>query len=158
MDWRALHRHGGDRGAEFYLSALTYAQHLWQRGLAARALLAVDRALLAEVPAGDPVFLPWPPPYHALRWIMIQASPESLVGNPRVHYQHLAGRLRSPRAGQQRARCWAAWHVARLVNPLWSSDPKHEVHEPTVEEISAALHQYGLPDEAAIWHAAMGHS
>ncbi len=155
MDWRDLHRHGGDRGADFYLSALTYAQHLWQRGLAARALLSVDRALLAEVSAGDPVLLAWPPPYHALRWIMTHASPEALVGNPRVHYQHLAGRLRGPRANQQRARCWAAWHLARLANPAWPGDPKHPVDEPSTAQIADVLNKHGLPDEAAIWQSAL---
>jgi hypothetical protein len=155
MDWRDLHRHGEDRGAKFYLSALTYGQHLWQRGLAARALLSVDRALLAEVSAGDPILLAWPPPYHALRWIMTHASPESLVGNPRVHYQHLADRLLGPRADQQRARCWAAWYLSRLVNPAWPADAKHLVDEPALETITAALNEHGLPDEATIWQSAM---
>jgi len=155
MDWRDLHRHGEDRGAEFYLSALTYGQHLWERGLAARALLSVDRALLAEVAAGDPVLLSWPPPYCALRWIMTHASPESLVGNPRVHYQHLAGRIRGPRADQQRARCWAAWHLARVVNPACPGDMKHAVEEPSAEKIAADLDFHGLPGETAIWQSVL---
>jgi hypothetical protein len=155
MDWRDLHRHGEDRGAEFYLSALTYGQHLWQRGLAARALLAVDRALLAEIPSGDPILLSWPLPYHALRWIMTHAGPEALVGNPRVHYQHLAGRLSGPRADQQRARCWAAWHLARVANPTWPGDTKHAVEEPTVMQIAADLNKYGLLGETAIWKSVL---
>ena len=137
------------------MSALTYGQHLWQRGLAARALLAVDRALLAEVPASDPVLLAWPPPYAALRWIMTHASPTALVGNPRVHYQHLAGRIRGPRAEQRRTRAWAAWHIACRVNPAWPGDHKHEVREPTVGEITTALAEYGLPGELAAWQSAL---
>src|ERR1700693_2429834 len=73
MDWRELRRHGDGRGADFYLSALTYGQHLWQRGLAARALLAVDRALLADVPADAAILAQWPLPYRALCWIMKNA-------------------------------------------------------------------------------------
>jgi hypothetical protein len=154
MDWRELRRHGGDRSAEFYLSALTYGQHLWQRGLAARALLAVDRALLADVPSGDPILAAWPLPYLALRWIMTHASAESLVGNPRVHYQHLAGRIKGHRAAQQRARAWAAWHLACLANSTWPGDPKHQVHEPSVAEIADALNLHGLPNETQIWKCA----
>lgn len=154
MDWRDLRRHGGDRGAEFYLSALTYAQHLWRRGLAARALLATDRALLAHLSPGDPILADWPLPYRALRWIMINATAEALVGNPRVHYQHLAGRLRGPRDAQCRARAWAAWHLARVANSEWPGDPKHPVREPTIAEISEALAQHGLPDELETWQRA----
>jgi hypothetical protein len=154
MDWRELRRHGDDRGAEFYLSALTYGQHLCQRGLAARALLAVDRALLADLPPGDPILAAWPPPYRALHWIMVNASAEALVGNPRVHYQHLAGRIRGPRAAPRRARAWAAWHLARLTNPEWPGDPKHPIREPTPAEITQALARHGLPGEVEIWQGA----
>ena len=151
MDWRELRRHGDGRGAEFYMSALTYGQYLWRRALAARALLAVDRALLSDVPEGDPVLGQWPLPYSALRWIMSQASATALVGNPRVHYQHLAGRMKGPRALQRRGRAWAAWHLARLANPAWPADTKHRVTEPTREEIILQLERYGLPGEAMVW-------
>lgn len=150
LDWRELHRHGADRGPDFFLSALTYGQHLWQRGLAARALLAVDRALFADVPTPTP----WPLPYRALRWLMTHADPVALVGNPRVHYQHLAGRLRGPRANQQRARAWAVWQLARLAHPEWPGDSRHPVAEPTPAEIATALDQHGLPGETALWQAA----
>src|SRR5437762_2653522 len=49
MDASALTAHGDERDAEFYLTALTYAQYLWQHGLAARAILKLDRALLADL-------------------------------------------------------------------------------------------------------------
>jgi hypothetical protein len=152
LDWRELHRHGADRGAEFYVSALTYGQHLWQRGLAARALLAVDRALLADVPASATAA--WPLPYRALRWLMTHASPAALVGNPRVHFQHLAGRVSGPRASQQRARAWAAWHLACLARPDWPGDALHMVEDPTVGDIAAGLREHGLPGELATWLAA----
>ncbi len=155
LDWRELRRHGNDRGADFYLSALTYGQHLWQRGFSARALLAVDRALLAEVPAEGIILLQWPLPYRALRWIMENAPAGSLVGNPRVHYQHLAGRIRGPRAAVQQSRAWAAWHLARLANPAWGGDAKHQIQEPTNQETALALNSHGLPGETAIWLAAL---
>jgi len=154
MDWRDLHRHGADRGAEFYVAALTYAQHLWQRNLAARALLAADRALLSELHGDESILAEWPLPYRALRWFMTHASADALVGNPRVHYQHLAGRLGEPRAPQRRARAWAAWHLARLAHPEWLGDAKHAVCEPDLHEIAANLLQHGLPGEVAMWQAA----
>jgi hypothetical protein len=154
MDWRDLHRHGANRGAEFYWSALTFGQHLWQRGLAARALLAVDRALLADLRPGEKVLIEWPLPYRALRWIMTHADPAALVGNPRVHYQHLAGRVQGERVEQRRARAWAAWHLARLANPAWPGDPRHAVNEPVVEEILIQLREHGLPGEIAAWQSA----
>lgn len=155
MDWRELRRHGGDRGADFYLSALTYGQHLWQRGLAARALLAVDRALFAEVTPDEPLLSQWPLPYRSLRWIMENATAEAIVGNPRVHYQHLAGRIQGPRAVQLRTRAWAAWHLARLVNPQWPGDSKHPIREMTADEITVELTRHGLPGEVAVWRAAV---
>jgi hypothetical protein len=151
MDWRDLRQHGAHRGTEFYLSALTYGQHLWRRGLAARALLAVDRALFADVPADESVLETWPPPYRALRWIMENAAPAALVGNPRVHYQHLAGRVRGQRVDLRRARAWAAWHLACVANPSWPGDPKHRIREPSKVEVADALREYGLPREVEIW-------
>jgi hypothetical protein len=150
-----LHRHGATRGEEFYLSALTYGQYLWQRGLAARALLAVDRALLSDVPPGAPVLASWPLPYRALRWFMTCAEPAALVGNPRVHYQHLAGRLQGSRAARQRACAWAAWHLARLAQPAWPGDPRHAVDEPTLGDTASALSIHGLPGELAAWQSAL---
>lgn len=155
MDWRELHRHGDGRGADFYLSALTYGQYLWQRGLAARALLAVDRALLADVAADDTVHTTWPLPYTALRWIMQKASAEAMVGNPRVHYQHLAGRIQGQRVEQRQARAWAAWHLARQVNPEWPGDAKHLIREPSRQDTANALHLHGVPGEVEIWLSAL---
>jgi hypothetical protein len=155
MTWRDLRRHGDERGGEFYLSALTYGQHLWQRGLAARALLAVDRALLADVRGDEPALAAWPLPYRALRWMLTHAEPAALVGNPRVHYQHLAARLRGPRAAQRRARAWAAWRLARLAHPAWPKDPHPPTREPRNAQIAAALAAHGLPGEVEIWRAAV---
>jgi hypothetical protein len=158
LDWRELHRHGADRGTDFYFSALTYGQHLWQRGLAARALLAVDRALLSDVPGDTPLLATWPLPYRALRWLMTHADPVALVGNPRVHYQHLASRLNGPRAELQRTRAWAAWHLACLANPAWPGDLRHAVAEPTVQATATALRSHGLPGETDVWRTALATS
>jgi len=60
LDWRTLHVHREDvRGAEFYHDCLEYAQALWQRRLAARALLCLDRAMGADLDGSDPVLREW---------------------------------------------------------------------------------------------------
>jgi hypothetical protein len=156
MDARALTAHGDERDADFYLTALTYAQYLWQRGLAARAILKVDRALLADLRGDEPVLKQWPLPYDAMAWFLRHAPPDVFIGNPRVHFQHLADRMNEPRREQRRWRIWACWAIARIVRPEFPDDPKHAVEEPTVAEIVAKLDQYGIPGETAVWQAVLG--
>lgn len=156
MDASALTAHGNDRGGAFYLTALIYAQYLWQRRQVARAILKVDRALGADLRGDEPELAAWPLPYAALGWILREAPRDLFIGNPRVHYQHLAGRMNEPRREQRRWRAWAGWAVARAVRPEWPADPKHQVREPTLDEIEARLTVYGLPGEAALWRQALG--
>lgn len=142
---------GEDRGAEFYLTALTYGHFLWQRSLAARATLCLDRALGAALRGDEPVLHEWPLPYAAMRWFLAHTPPEVFIGNPRVHFQHLADRMNEPRRDQRRWRAWACWALARAARPEWPGDPKHQVVEPTLDEIAARLAAHGLPGEADLW-------
>ncbi len=151
MDAGALTAHGGDRGGAFYLSALTYGQHLWQRGLAARALLSVDRAWGADLRGDEPALRAWPMPYAAIVWFVRHTPAEVFIGNPRVHYQHLADRMNEPRRDQRRWRAWAAWSLTRRARPDWPPDPKHKVSEPSFSEIAGKLAEHGLPGERALW-------
>jgi hypothetical protein len=155
LDWRTLHVHREDvRGAEFYHDCLEYAHALWQRGLAARAILCLDRALGADLRGDEPVVRDWPPPYAALVWLLRHATPAALVGNPRVHFQHYADRLAGPRTEARRARAWACWVLTRVVLPHLPRDEKHSVVEPSHAEIAAQLRAHGWPGETAIWMAA----
>jgi hypothetical protein len=152
LDWRTLHVHREDvRGAEFYHDCLEYAHSLWQRGLAARAILCLDRAFGADLRGDEPVLCDWPPPYAALVWLLRHATPAALVGNPRVHFQHYAGRLRGPRETARRTRAWACWALTRAVLPHLPDDPKHPVAEPSHADITAALRTHGWPGEAELW-------
>lgn len=156
MDYRALRRFGADRGAGFYEAALTYGQYLWQRGLSARAILCLDRALFAELRGEEAVLKQWPLPYRALRWMLeAERGEEAFLGNPRVSYQHLAGRVRGERAAVKRWRAWACWHVTRAALPALPGDPRHAVTEPSEEEVAAGLAAYGIPGEADMWAAAL---
>jgi hypothetical protein len=152
LDWRLLAAHrDAHRGEEFYLDCLEYAHSLWTRGLAARALLCLDRAFGAELRGGEPVLAAWPMPYAATAWILRETPPGVFLGNPRVHFQHYAGRMSGPRAEQRRWRSWACWALARAVQPELAGDPRHAVTEPTPEEIAVQLRQHGHAGEAELW-------
>ena len=151
MDWRAVNGHGRGRDAAFYLTVLTYGQNLWQRCLPARAILCIDRALGAELAGDEPELAAWPLPYAALAWVLREAPRDVFIGNPRVHFQHYADRMNEPRRAQRQARAWACWAITRAVAPRWPADPRHDVIEPSHEEIAASLDIHGLPGETALW-------
>lgn len=154
LDWRDLAAHREEGGAELYQVCLEYAQQLWLDDRPARALLAVDRALYCDVPADAPALQAYPLPYAAIGWIVAQPT-EAFTGNPRVHYQHLADRVRGERAELKKWRAWAAWAVVRQVRPDLPGDPRHQVREPERAEIDAGLQTHGLAGEATTWRDAM---
>lgn len=155
MDASALTAHGSARDDEFYLTALTYAHFLWQRGLAARAILKLDRALLADLRGDEPALRDWPLPYSAMAWLLRHTPADVFIGNPRVHFQHLADRMNEPRREQRRWRTWACWHIARVVRPEFPADPNHVVSEPTADDIAAQLDAHGVPGETALWRSVL---
>jgi hypothetical protein len=152
LDWRTLHVFRGDtRGPEFYHACLEYGQSLWTRGLAARAMLCLDRAMGADLTGDETVLQSWPMPYAAMVWFMRHTPSDVFIGNPRVHFQHYADRLREPRRDQRRARAWACWALACAARPEWPGDPKHAVEEPTLEKVAQDLDAHGHPGETALW-------
>lgn len=156
LDWRHLHAFREDeRGGSFYLACLEYGQALWQRRLPARAMLCLDRAFGADLCGAEPELQQYPLPYAAMGWLMANAPDGVFLGNPRVHFQHYAGRMNAPRREQRAWRSWACWALARAVRPQDPGDPKHAIKEPTLEEIAAGLATHGLPGEQGIWAAAL---
>jgi hypothetical protein len=155
MDASALSAHGPDRDAEFYVTALTYAHYLWQRGLAARAILKLDRALLSDLRGNEPALGLWPLPYAAMAWFLRHTPDDVFIGNPRVHFQHLADRMNEPRREQRRWRTWACWQITRVVRPEFPDDPRHLVAEPSPEIITQKLTTHGLPGEVVVWQSAI---
>lgn len=148
-------RFGDDRGPQFYLAALRYAQSLWREGKPGRAILLIDRALGADVPDGDPTFAEWPLPYATMAWVLIHLSDEELAGNPRVHFQHLASRLGPPRQEIRQWRAWACWHLCREVSPRYPGDLRDPVPEPGAAEIAAHLARVGITGEVRLWQEAI---
>lgn len=154
LSWRDLAEFREEGGAELYRLCLEYGQQLWLDGLPARSLLAVDRALYCDVAASAEVLQAYPLPYAAIRWLVSQPS-DAFTGNARVHYQHLADRVRGERADIKKWRAWAALALVRQARPDLPGDPKHAVTEPTHAEIEAGLRAYGLVSEITEWRQAL---
>lgn len=155
LDWRILHVHREDmRGEEFYHDCLEYAHSLWQRRLAARAILCLDRAMGANLRGDEITLRHWPLPYAALVWLIKRTPPGVFLGNPRVHFQHYADRMNEPRREQRRWRAWGCWALVRAARPQLPPDLKHAVTEPSHEAIEAHLQTYGIPGEEKCWSLA----
>jgi hypothetical protein len=120
-DWDrgVARRHGAERGAAFYRDALVYAQAMWLADKPAQAILQLNKAWMAELPAAAPVLECHPPPYAALVWILHEAVDGShgYLGNPVRHFQHLASRVSGPRAEIRSWRAWWCFHLAEIVLP-----------------------------------------
>jgi len=156
LDWRTLNAFGPkERGERFYDACLEYAHSLWLRKYAARAVLCLDRAMGADLRGDEPILADWPMPYAAMVWFMRHTPRDVFIGNPRVHFQHYADRMNDPRKDQRRWRAWACWALARRVLHGLPGDPRHQVDEPTLDEIGERLRRHGLPGEAELWNAVL---
>lgn len=90
-------------------------------------------------------------PYRALAYLLRNAPSDAFLGNPRIHFQHYADRLGEPRREQRKWRAWACWALTRTVLPDLPNDPRHDVVEPSVDEIERPLEQWGHAGEAEMW-------
>jgi hypothetical protein len=90
-----------------------------------------------------------------MAWLLQHAPPDVFLGNPRVHFQHLADRMNEPRREQRRWRTWACWALTRAVRPEFPADPRHRVIEPTLPEIGGKLSLHGIPGETDWWKEAL---
>ena len=84
MSYRFLTESKKANEADFYFSALKYGHYLWLSGHAGRSVLALTRALYANVHEAAPVLEKWPLPYAALKWIIANHPFDSFPGNPRI--------------------------------------------------------------------------
>jgi hypothetical protein len=153
MSWRDLNKFGLERGTGFYHTALAYAQYLWLGRYSARAILLLNRALYADLSGSEAVLQNWPLPYRALHWILGNHPGDSFLGNPRVSYQHLAGRIRGRNLQRRQWRAWACWYIVRQTLPELPPDLDETVEEPHSTAIFAGLEAYGIPGEAELWRS-----
>ncbi len=152
MDWRCLNAFGSIRDIEFYLTALRYAQYLWLKGYPGRAILAMTRGLYADLDGSESQLGQWPLPFRALQWFLLNYREEyGFLGNPRISYQHQAGRIRGERRCQISWRAWACWYIVKQARPDLEPDRKHRIEEPEKCEIAAGLKTHGILDELQTW-------
>lgn len=114
-------RRHGEKGAEFYLAALTYAQSLWMEGKPAQAILQLNKAWMADLSGKEGILKMYPSPYHALKWIVREArgGKRGFMGDPVRHFQHLASRMSGPRSEIRSWRAWACfWITAKELEGL----------------------------------------
>lgn len=154
MSHRCLTELGKDT-PEFYFKALQYGHYLLQTGHAGRAILAITRALYADIGTDDPVLEKWPLPYAALKWIVANHSSDDFPGNPRISFQHQATQLRGEREALRRARAWAVWALIRDARPSLPADMEDRVEEPSTNRIFDLLEEHGHEGEAALWKATL---
>lgn len=136
---------------EFYFKALQYGNYLWQHGHAGRAILAITRALYADIKESESILTEWPLPYAALHWIVANNPTDDFPGNPRVSFQHQATRLRGKRQDLRRARAWAVWALIRDARPSLPSDSEDPVEEPSHNDIYELLSNWGSQEEEDLW-------
>ena len=152
-DYRILRQHGTRRDADFYFSALCYGHHLWRQGHAGRALLAITRALYADLDGTESILRDHPLPYQAMQWIAEKHTSDDFPGNPRLSYQHQACRMSEPRRAQRSARAWAVWAIICQARPHLTGDTT--LPEWNLETIAQELENYGVQGEVEIWQKVM---
>lgn len=152
---------GDDRGPRFYETALKYAQSLWRTGFPAKALLLCSRAMAAEVGHADDILHRRPVPYHAVAWILVNRQRAQFLGNPRLHYQHLASRMTGPKKELRAWRAWACWYLSKELLPetAFPGDllqiRRDALVEPTHDEISRQLRKLSDAQDERTWNEAL---
>ncbi|MFT5836611.1 MAG: hypothetical protein ACI9ZV_000107 [Candidatus Azotimanducaceae bacterium] len=154
MTYRDLSDLRGGDPEVFYLTALRYGHSLWLSGHSGRAILAITRALYADVPQSATSLKQWPLPYQALRWIVANHPSEDFPGNPRISFQHQATRLRGERMQLRRARAWAVWALIRQAKPELQGDRAQGIREPDIGAVEAGLVSCGHTGESQLWQSA----
>jgi hypothetical protein len=155
MSYRDLRAAKADGLEEFYFKSLQYGHYLWKRGRAGRSILAVTRALYADLPETVDVLEKWPLPYAAIYWLVAKHPTDDFPGSPRVSFQHQAARIEGARKELRRARAWAVWSLICDAKPTLSGDSTQGIEEPERVSIGQALDRWGHRNERAIWRAAL---
>ncbi len=156
-----LDQFGKDRGADFYETALHYAQSLWRTGFPAKSLLLINRALSLPLAGNEPVLKRLPLPYRAAAWLLFERPEGQFIGNPRRHWQHLATRMVEPNKELRTWRAWACWYLACTILPEaeYPSDMKQireeGVIEPTSKQIARHLKRLSPADDFDQWTEAL---
>ncbi|MGK0310165.1 MAG: hypothetical protein ACJAYS_001003 [Lentimonas sp.] len=155
MTYRCLTESKKTSEAAFYFDALKYGHYLWLNGHAGRSILALTRALYADLLEEASILDQWPLPYAALQWIVANHDSDEFPGNPRISFQHQASRLCGERQILRRARAWAVWALVREAKPTLQKDPTQSIEEPRLSWIEEQLEAVGHTNEVALWRTAL---
>lgn len=154
MSYRSLRELRGGNIEVFYRTALAYGHYLWLKGCSGRAILAITRALYADLPDDAAVLREWALPYRALHWIVANHPKQDFPGNPRISFQHQATRLRGDRVALRRARACAVWKLICSAKPELVADTTQGIKQLTLGEIEKRLAKHGHSNEVQIWQSA----
>ncbi len=155
-----IHELGADRSARFHQTALGYAQTMWLNAYPAKALLLISRALACRLEDVS-LLAEKAMPYHAMGWIVQNRPADRFIGNPRLHYQHLASRMVDPHRELRRWRAWACWYLTKQLLPEdeFPADARQIRAESTVEprraDIVEKLEELSPRDDLAAWESAL---
>jgi len=109
--------HRDECGESFYIACLELAQSLWMAQRPAQAILQLDKAMMATIPADSGILSSHPIPYAAMLWFIENAADGSFMGNPVRHFQHLASRMnrKQPQPELRIVRAWICLHLAEAT-------------------------------------------
>ena len=133
-------------GPDFYLACLELGQSQWLAGKPAQAILQLDKAMMAVLPAEHPRLEEFPIPYEAILWIIERAAHSQFLGDPVRHFQHLATRMNHKQAQPElrTARAWACLHLTEQQFPKLGFLRDHiqiEKEQVQVPSITSTLEQ-----------------
>lgn len=153
--------HAAERGANYYLATLRYAQSLWREGKPAQALLQLNKAFMADLHGDEEVLRDYPPPYGVLRWFLGHRPENRFLGNPVRHFQHLATRVSGERNDIRAWRAWACFHISRQILPANEFPPdeeqvvKERIVFPEWDSVLAAIRRGGWGGEGDLLAATL---
>lgn len=150
-----IRQHGKERGEEFYLSCLIYAQTLWQRQLPAQTILFLNRAFGSTISDRSSILEKYPLPYQAVVYCLQNLPTDTFHGNPRRHWQHLATRMSGHLLERRRWRAWACWYLSTKTLPHLEADRKQiteeGIIEPDLETLLKMLENHGINGEKELF-------
>ncbi|MDB6077982.1 MAG: hypothetical protein JWO82_1729 [Akkermansiaceae bacterium] len=155
LDPSVTRQHSDQKGPDFYLAALRYAQSLWRQGKPAQAILQLNKSFMAGLTGDEPVLQDWPAPYAPLIWFLRHRQPDAFVGNPVRHFQHLATRVVGDLRELRSWRAWACFHLSKAILPPDEFPPDHDqigkesLILPGWPATFAAIHARGWHGESA---------
>ena len=143
----------------FYLSCLELSQSYWIQGKQAQSILQINKALMADIDDFKNFS-----PYMALSWLLKNRRNGEFLGNPVLHFQHLATRMSGLRKDLRIYRAWACFYISKYILPSkeFPEDldqiSKESLVFPDINEVYSKLNVTGLLSECDFFLEALNAS